>query len=1033
MKTTDDIIHEFHELGITLEEATDMAWEYIATEIWTSTKEFAETVRLGEIEFSDAEEIDIENNLTDMDIEFDLDHEIEAPQRIFEIGCDYQGDKEISEEDRTDIYIPSSYYCILKCYEKSFERNKEIIDTFKYPNVNNEFEISRMGVSPYGLTNKNAKKIYAKSLRKYLFNLDCTCTNLTCDNCKNENYNVNHLIPEHYKIKDKKIFTISRNKNKTIINDCILLGHLHGSFYHAILLKQKTPKKLKEYNLKVKFMINKKLEFEQVRIKKEYSKEKEDYIIVYDIETYWNDESPRKAIPYALSFSLVDLKNYKSRKPEMITIKNYDNIFNEFFERMICICKELELKKIQVFAHNGSRFDNIFVKSATNAKIYSSIIVGTNNKKIIFEKQSSDGDKIFFEFKDTLPFVLSTLKKALKDYKCQIQKKELDIANYTFEMYQNRTDWIEYLEYDVKGLAELSMRINDSLMDYGESITTCLGAPSFAWKLMRKLCYNSDYFYCPKSPSLKKFMRQACYGGRILQWKKLFDPKTQSKMICLDFNSLYPSAMHKFSYPVGMAEPIVKPDGPIDDIKNFKDYLFSPEYPHYIIEVTFDAGNIRYPIHPYKTEKRNLIYKSGVFTGVYNDVDVREMIRDGYKVVNIKDGIYWQQSEKIFTHLIKTLYELRKIQKQNNDEREYTTKIILNSIFGKFMECIKTVSSYNKPKHEEYIIRETKLKNGQTEYITKMVHDMDNNPVYIGGYIMSYARKLMNEYIDMIGRDKIYYSDTDSLYIELSDMKNIKLGEDLGEMKNDYGDGKYITEAYFLDLKRYLLIFNDGTAKAKFLGLNFKHIDVGMTEQLKIEGEDNINKIRLLFKDLMNTEINKTFIPIIQEKWSRINNEIKIDTKSISYSISPSARGKWINDEYYSINYNFNEEERIINKLPDYITNGPLYTILNKKEIFYRIIRNVVKSKVPLVFADKTIPASVLKIQTEFYSNNNIIYKKIGDRLQKICKYGITCEKSIEIPKDAVQLASIRKNSSLSYIPALSKEDMFKISKLKLI
>ena len=66
-------------------------------------------------------------------------------------------------------------------------------------------------------------------------------------------------------------------------------------------------------------------------------------------------------------------------------------------------------------------------------------------------------------------------------------------------------------------------------------------------------------------------------------------------------------------------------------------------------------------------------------------------------------------------------------------------------------------------------------------------------------------------------------------------------------------------------------------------------------------------------------------------------------------------------------------------------------------------------------------------------NNYDIIYKKIGDRLQKICKYGITCEKSIEIPKDAVQLASIRKNSSLSYIPALSKEDMFKISKLKLI
>ena len=139
--------------------------------------------------------------------------------------------------------------------------------------------------------------------------------------------------------------------------------------------------------------------------------------------------------------------------------------------------------------------------------------------------------------------------------------------------------------------------------------------------------------------------------------------------------------MYKFPFPVGMCYPIAKEGSLVEKIEQFKDYLFSMEYPHYIIEVTMDAGNIRYPIHPYKTIKNNLLYKSNVFTGVYNEVDVREMIRDGYKVVEIKKGIYWKRSEKIFSHLIKKLYDKRKEQKKNGDSREYITKIISYIVF----------------------------------------------------------------------------------------------------------------------------------------------------------------------------------------------------------------------------------------------------------------------------------------------------------------------------------------------------------------
>ena len=1014
MKTTDDVVYECHELGITLEEASVMAWNYISSGRFETVSEFIEVDRLGRIDISD------ENVGEDTDEEiFDFDHEDEAPTRIFDIGCDFKGCKEINEDDREDMYIPSSYYCILKCYEKSFERNKGIIDTYKTV-TGNTFSIPRDKISPYGMCNKKARRVYMKALMLYLHNAECTCTNRKCDNCKR--YKLDELIPEHYKISDKKIVTLSKLKNKTVVNDSVLLGHYKGSSYHAILLKQRIPKKLNEYNLKVSFISNTALEMEQVRIKAERARESDEYIIVYDIETYWNDQTPRKAIPYALGYALVNLRQCKSEKPEIITIREHANIFNVFFEKMRNICKNLGIWKLQVFAHNGSRFDNIFAKSATNVKIESSIIVGTNNKKIIFKNVE---DSIYFEFKDTHPFVLSSLKNALKNYNCVNQKLELDIGNYTLEMYDNDKAWIEYLEHDVRGLAELSMRVDQSLSDFGESITTCLGAPSFAWKLMRKSCYNSDGLFCPKSPSLKKFMRASCYGGRVLHWKKKFISKKGEKMVCMDYNSLYPSSMYNFPFPTGKARLI--PD-------NFERYLMSPEYPHYIIEATIRAGNVRYPIHPYKTIKNNLIYKSGTFTGVYNDVDIREMIRDGYEIINIKRGVYWIMSEKIFSHLVDSLYELRKEQKKNNDPKEYTTKIILNSIFGKFMESIRTTSAYNKPRNEEYVISKTVLANGHTEYIKKLEHDMDINPVYIGGYIMSYARKLMNEYIDKIGRENIYYSDCDSLYLKTSDMKDIQLGNDLCEMKNDYGEGKYITYAHFIDLKRYLVVFNDGSAKAKFQGLNFitrkvdnvnktyiEHDDIIELSEQKTFTGDNVQKIIKLYNDLADTEINDKSIQIVQEKWMRAGNEIKIDVKAIGYSISPSKRANWIEDVYIPLGYDIESPERYIVKGSDYAQDGPISHIYKKPEVFYRVVNNVIKSRVPLVYSDKT--ARVPKIFTEFYLFNKKLYKKNGDELQMSCRYGRTCVKPIPFNDKAVMITHLREGGPLSYLPTLDDSE----------
>lgn len=125
----------------------------------------------------------------------------------------------------------------------------------------------------------------------------------------------------------------------------------------------------------------------------------------------------------------------------------------------------------------------------------------------------------------------------------------------------------------------------------------------------------------------------------------------------------------------------------------------------------------------------------------------------------------------------------------------------------------------------------------------------------------------MNKVFSLLTPREVFYSDTDSIYILFSAYERIQknhpelvgetkeklkqlfpdyfttlqnetyehekerkmkifidnlssFGENLCQFKNDYGD-KFISNATFLDVKRCLMKFTDGTNKLKFLGVNF--------------------------------------------------------------------------------------------------------------------------------------------------------------------------------------------------------------------
>jgi len=900
----------------------------------------------------------------------------------FNIGCDYKGIKTIVEKENNNIFVPSSDYCMIKCYNKFFEL------------INSDYRISTKFFSPYAPSLKKLQETILGVMIKCESGCKvnpksypgCSCTN-ACKKLKREKLK-QYNLPQIYKIwydKDKqKVKYEMLSKTKMTRKDYFIgLCHIGGNEYHAVLLK--TLKFTKD-DITFDMKMDRDLRCEFTMNKRPLYPDTPSIVVSYDIETYTqNDTIKRKNSedfvkrlrPYALGYSIIDLKEMKViHEYKEIIIKNKeDNLFNRFFEEL----STYPYPSMQVFAHNGGKFDNIYAKEATNVKFNKTITKGGQIKQLTVEYGEGE-DKKTYKMKDTLPFVLQSLKVACKMFNTSVKKLDFDIVDKSYEWYEEhkdsddpKTNWRQYLKNDVESLADLMMKIEQAYNKFGTSILWSTGLAGLAYHMMNSYCLGMRKLYVPKDPSMVAFCRASIYGGRVLQWKRFYqmeelvDGAPSEGMISIDMNSLYPSAMWMGSFPYG--EPRIMEKCGLDEFN---------KYPHYIVNATIKIPNIRYAYHPYKTDDGMLIYPSNcIIKGVYNDVDLREMMKDGYEVLNIEKGIYWNQSKRIFTNFINQLYDERNNYKKLGEDHpeyplEYVIKIILNSTYGKFNETVRQMNIFKdledlqfKTNHGK-IEREIPLSNGQKEVIISLKRIMISKPSYIGGYVTAYSRAIVNEIIRTVGVENIYYSDTDSIYLEkrILTEKNLPCSSRLGGFKNDYGDSMVIRKAIFLDMKRYYLEFEDRkfnppkiTYKAKFNGLAFRQLEtisdfideevdyknmddkekMKLTEKMYLHLLDNYNKRiespynminydRILSREesiVQNEQLikenkkkqlewEKEYIKdmkMMTEFWNRGKTEVMIQKKVLCFQIDPWKRGQWINGEYYAVGYDLSKED----------------------------------------------------------------------------------------------------------------------------
>ncbi len=179
--------------------------------------------------------------------------------------------------------------------------------------------------------------------------------------------------------------------------------------------------------------------------------------------------------------------------------------------------------------------------------------------------------------------------------------------------------------------------------------------------------------------------------------------------MAFDGTSLYPSAMKEAdSFPDLTSAYLVQ-----------NDFDFDAE--HFIIKCdVFLPKNLEFIPVPYKKDGKCYYIKGMLEEQYYNDVDIKEIIRFGGKIIKVHEGIAFSRSmENPFKTFIEKFFALRlKYKKDGNTLLDNAVKLILNSCYGKTVQKdIDTRESFTtlekfKEKFDKTILDYFPLKNG---------------------------------------------------------------------------------------------------------------------------------------------------------------------------------------------------------------------------------------------------------------------------------------------------------------------------------
>ena len=377
----------------------------------------------------------------------------------------------------------------------------------------------------------------------------------------------------------------------------------------------------------------------------------------------------------------------------------------------------------------------------------------------------------------------------------------------------------------------------------------------------RPTLYNNIPLVLPSADQYVKIV-SATYGGRCYPWRKRFISKhyeaiKEGKMtynelqndylIAWDVVSLYAAAMMENEYPFGSCfelseEEILRLN---ESLVNMRKYTMAIYYIRYspnkkLLTPILPSKEVKWTTFGKSTSK-GLSWTLEDGMGWYTSVDVEEAIKYGYKITFL-EGIYWSQKSKLFYNYMNILFNIKKnAELEKNNTLRNIAKLLANSLYGKMLQKIITeeaalVTNFADYQHftKNKIITDIVPYSWEENQSNKHAaifkgHKVDfetsiNKPTALGAFILSYSRKIMNNYFDITDPHRLtspeasfknmpFYTDTDSFYLQMDENKYWDLmkyisedGSRIGFIKNDEKKFKSkIIKAYFVNPKCYMV------------------------------------------------------------------------------------------------------------------------------------------------------------------------------------------------------------------------------------
>ena len=620
------------------------------------------------------------------------------------------------------------------------------------------------------------------------------------------------------------------------INEVLIWSNFHVYLTSKIYLDKYLKKKLQQKVAVYKMEVNKKL------IKKHEFK---DLILALDIETLTN----------------TDNLNFGNQKPYLIQIwggtdefdftfwgvDNCVSAFVEWFPTLFEVDKE-----IFIFAHNGAQFDYKFLMSELMNR-YSVEITGDHNKIILFKIRNVS----FLDFFLFFPTSLNNLSKSwIGEEKLEFDHNKINLDNYNTEYKQLA---IEYCKKDcillfkivnkfLCTIFETSFKNNINL----SGVLNFYTAPQLALRI-----FKSIYLQCELEGSIGwnyLIEKESYYGGMCVVYRK----QGLENLYCYDVNSCYPASMLCL-----MPFKLINEIDNLDDNINFIDYYL------YQIDYRYKENQIIVNL-PTRLDDEIIYVRNGIKKWHWG-AEIKTAILLGCEVLKIHK-IREYEGKYIFKDYIEDIYAMRlKAKEDNNKCLIDFFKLLMNSLYGKLgqklnlqknivsiAELNEVVMYYNDDK-----IKNIKMLDGncvEYEYEDlKEYYNQIGSLVRFSSYITARARCiLLSPFADgVLNHENLFYTDTDSIFINKKLPKNYVSDTILGKFKLEYE----INKAFFLAPKMYIVESNN-EIKMKMKGIPKKHLKEEYFYKILNEGCQKINYTSFIryFSEIYVGEITKRIV-----------------------------------------------------------------------------------------------------------------------------------------------------------------------------